>query len=161
MENETRKCSGCGETKPLTEFKRDSTKPGGYGYRCKPCTAASRKEQRAKQKGANTRTGEHPNVSAGERMDASAGGRENARADEQANARTNEYANTRTEERKYMRTRERADVRTPERTNAGKADVHLVLPADLTRRLKVEAAMTGQDMSAIIAQLLEKHLPGK
>lgn len=35
-----RTCSVCGESKPLDEFRKDKRKPGGRGYRCKPCESA-------------------------------------------------------------------------------------------------------------------------
>lgn len=35
-----KKCSQCGETKPLEAFYRDSTRPDGYMYQCKVCSRA-------------------------------------------------------------------------------------------------------------------------
>jgi hypothetical protein len=35
-----RTCTGCRETKPLTEFFRDRSKKHGYQARCKPCTTS-------------------------------------------------------------------------------------------------------------------------
>lgn len=35
-------CTGCGETKPLTDFGIDRQKKDGRAFRCKPCKAAQR-----------------------------------------------------------------------------------------------------------------------
>ena len=37
-----RRCGTCGEQKPISEFTRNSTQPGGRGYRCKLCDRARR-----------------------------------------------------------------------------------------------------------------------
>lgn len=34
---ERRRCSACGQSKPLTEFYKDRKGRDGYGYSCKPC----------------------------------------------------------------------------------------------------------------------------
>ena len=39
---ETKRCPKCGDTKPLEEFGRDSTKRDGLRSTCKPCTRADR-----------------------------------------------------------------------------------------------------------------------
>lgn len=35
--NGTKKCSRCGEVKPLGQFRRDKNQPSGYDYNCKSC----------------------------------------------------------------------------------------------------------------------------
>jgi len=42
--NETKRCTTCGEVKPLTEFHRDRTKPDGRRSRCKLCRAGYQRE---------------------------------------------------------------------------------------------------------------------
>lgn len=39
---ETKTCSACGETKPVSEFYRRGGGKAGYRYRCKPCDNAAR-----------------------------------------------------------------------------------------------------------------------
>lgn len=34
-------CSGCKAARPLSEFGRNKSRPGGYSYRCKPCARVS------------------------------------------------------------------------------------------------------------------------
>lgn len=36
-----RRCRGCGETKPVTEFNVDRTRPDGHGYVCRACGRVS------------------------------------------------------------------------------------------------------------------------
>jgi hypothetical protein len=35
------RCTVCKKLKPLTDFYRENRRPDGYGYRCKPCHAAT------------------------------------------------------------------------------------------------------------------------
>ena len=37
MDNDTRTCTKCGETKAITEYHRDKKSPGGRRRQCKPC----------------------------------------------------------------------------------------------------------------------------
>lgn len=37
MKNSMKRCSRCGDTKAVTEFPRDRTRPDGLGCYCKPC----------------------------------------------------------------------------------------------------------------------------
>lgn len=37
--NNQKKCSRCGEIKPLGQFRRDKNQPSGYDYNCKSCRA--------------------------------------------------------------------------------------------------------------------------
>lgn len=51
-----RKCSDCGEIKPITDYVKDPSKSGGRGYRCKPCRKirnANRREQNREYQAAN------------------------------------------------------------------------------------------------------------
>lgn len=52
-----RRCSKCGETKPVADFHRNGRFNGGYSYSCKPCVLAYSKtyrdENRAKVRAAN------------------------------------------------------------------------------------------------------------
>lgn len=34
-----RKCNACHEVKELTEFAKDSSRPSGFRYKCKPCSS--------------------------------------------------------------------------------------------------------------------------
>jgi hypothetical protein len=50
---ETKQCGVCGETKPIDDFYRQSTKPESYLYerrlgRCKPCVSKRNNENRKK-----------------------------------------------------------------------------------------------------------------
>lgn len=44
----TKFCSGCGETKSVSEFSKDSTKRNGFSSRCKCCRRKSNAQWRAK-----------------------------------------------------------------------------------------------------------------
>lgn len=37
-----RQCYICHQVKPIEEFSKDKTKPGGYGYKCKKCNNKNR-----------------------------------------------------------------------------------------------------------------------
>lgn len=41
-------CSGCGETKPLSDFYKDRSKSDGHQSRCKLCSRRSTKEYKAR-----------------------------------------------------------------------------------------------------------------
>ncbi|MBB1057848.1 HNH endonuclease [Dietzia sp. B19] len=43
---DTKTCTGCGETKPITDYHRDSDKKDGYNPRCKACALARTKAYR-------------------------------------------------------------------------------------------------------------------
>ena len=43
-----RKCNKCKEAKPLSAFYKDSSRPQGHGYRCKPCHNKSNPGGKAK-----------------------------------------------------------------------------------------------------------------
>jgi hypothetical protein len=48
----TKKCSGCGKTKPLSQFHRNkANKVDGHGNRCKRCVAESWSRNHAEQQG--------------------------------------------------------------------------------------------------------------
>ena len=44
---DTKRCTKCGEVKPLTEFTKDKSKRDGHSPRCKVCTANRKKAYRA------------------------------------------------------------------------------------------------------------------
>lgn len=46
---ETKTCSTCRETKPVTEFYRKGGGKPGYRYRCKPCDLVARKRGRSEE----------------------------------------------------------------------------------------------------------------
>lgn len=47
----TKRCSGpCREVKPLTDFVRNRSKPGGYASYCRECSNARQRERHAKRK---------------------------------------------------------------------------------------------------------------
>lgn len=41
-----KRCWMCGEVRPMSAFARDASRPDGYSYRCKRCTARYQKERR-------------------------------------------------------------------------------------------------------------------
>lgn len=41
-ERTERRCYSCKEIKPIEEFSKDKSRPGGYGYRCKKCNNIDR-----------------------------------------------------------------------------------------------------------------------
>lgn len=45
----TKWCSKCGQTKPLTDFYRDRSRPDGYRYMCKECETKYKKTSAAYQ----------------------------------------------------------------------------------------------------------------
>jgi WhiB family transcriptional regulator, redox-sensing transcriptional regulator len=47
-----KKCPACGETKPLTDFGRETGKPDGHTSRCKACRAAGARQARARGRAA-------------------------------------------------------------------------------------------------------------
>ncbi|MEE9984207.1 hypothetical protein [Agrobacterium pusense] len=47
---EGKKCSRCGEIKPLTDFHKSKAKKGGLAYHCKQCDAARKAEYRSANK---------------------------------------------------------------------------------------------------------------
>ncbi|MDP4201474.1 MAG: hypothetical protein Q8861_02175 [Bacteroidota bacterium] len=47
----TKRCSKCGETKPLDQFSKASHKKSGYRCKCKACDQAYQKEYRQSEKG--------------------------------------------------------------------------------------------------------------
>lgn len=58
----SRVCTECGAKKPVEKFRRDSRKPGGYGYVCRECDAlrarrARRKNDRPPKKEAHSTGG--------------------------------------------------------------------------------------------------------
>ena len=59
-----KKCSKCGEEKPLTEFYRDKKSPDGHTYRCKECARRAGKEFRARKKAARSATVKQPGSAA-------------------------------------------------------------------------------------------------
>jgi len=44
-----KECTKCGEEKPLVEFHRDRTKPGGYKAECKSCRRDEHKKTKIVQ----------------------------------------------------------------------------------------------------------------
>lgn len=56
MNETTKRCPACGDTKPISDFHKDSRKPDGRRSRCKPCTNA---DQRAFQHAHKARTGQY------------------------------------------------------------------------------------------------------
>lgn len=49
---ETKRCSRCGEEKPLSEFKKNPRNKDGYEYTCKICESKRQKEWRLKNRDA-------------------------------------------------------------------------------------------------------------
>jgi hypothetical protein len=45
-----RRCYSCKEVKPIEEFSKDKSRPGGYGYRCKKCNNINRHKKHDTQK---------------------------------------------------------------------------------------------------------------
>lgn len=48
-----RRCSRCGETKPLTNFVRNRRERSGYGYHCRPCHNRVSRENRERNHGSS------------------------------------------------------------------------------------------------------------
>jgi hypothetical protein len=61
-----RRCSTCGESKPLTNFYKDKRARDGYGYSCKPCAKARARanyfENHEERKSRNRLYGKRPEV---------------------------------------------------------------------------------------------------
>lgn len=49
MKEDEKRCSKCGETKPLDEFYKDKTAKGGYRYNCKGCCKAYERTPEGKE----------------------------------------------------------------------------------------------------------------